>query len=70
MIRRRAKAVGSKTAIGCHRFTATDNSSHVKNGGMLEKDQRMAAPSSPKTTNLDDRSSDQITLDEVERIAI
>jgi hypothetical protein len=48
----------------------TDNSSDMKNGGMLEKAQRMATPSSAKTTNLYDRSSDQITLDDVERIAI
>jgi hypothetical protein len=35
----------------------------------FEKAQAMAAHESPKTTKLYDRTSDQITLDEVERIA-
>jgi integrase/recombinase XerD len=43
---------------------------HLENGGTLEKAQQMAAHESPKTTKLYDRTSDAITLDEVERIAI
>jgi len=42
----------------------------LENGGTLEKAQQMAAHESPKTTKLYDRTSDTITLDEVERIAI
>jgi hypothetical protein len=38
--------------------------------GTLEKAQQMAAHESPKTTKLYDRTGDEITLDEVERIAI
>lgn len=70
MIQRRAKAAGLKTAIGCHSFRATGITNYMENGGTLEKAQQMAAHSSPKTTKLYDRSSDAITLDEVERIAI
>ncbi len=43
---------------------------YLENGGTLEKAQQMAAHESPKTTKLYDRTSDAITLDEVERIAI
>jgi hypothetical protein len=36
----------------------------------LEHAQAIADHESPKTTGLDDRTSDQVRLDEVERIAI
>jgi hypothetical protein len=39
-------------------------------GGTLENAQAMAAHESPRTTKLYDRTDDEITLDEVERIAI
>jgi integrase/recombinase XerD len=38
--------------------------------GALEKAQQMASHSSPRTTKLYDRTNDQITLDEVEKIQI
>jgi integrase/recombinase XerD len=38
--------------------------------GALENAQAIANHESPKTTKLYDRTSDQITLDEVEKIAI
>ncbi len=41
-----------------------------QNGGTIEKAQAIAAHESPKTTKLYDRTNDQITLDEVERILI
>jgi len=40
-----------------------------KNGGAIENPQAIAAHESPRTTKLYDRTS-EITLDEVERIAI
>jgi site-specific recombinase XerD len=70
MIQRRAKQAGIRTSIGCHSFRATGITNYLENGGTLEKAQQMAAHESPKTTKLYDRTSDQITLDEVERIAI
>ena len=39
-------------------------------GGTLENAQTMAAHESPRRTKLYDRTGDEITLDEVERIAI
>ena len=70
MIRRRAKAAGIKTLVGCHSFRATGITVYLENGGTLERAQAMANHESPRTTKLYDRTSDQITLDEVERIAI
>lgn len=69
MVRRRAKAAGIETAIGCHTFRATGITVYLTNGGTLEKAQQMAAHESAKTTKLYDRTDDAITLDEVERIA-
>src|SRR5947209_14240132 len=69
MVRRRAKAAGIETAIGCHTFRATGITVYLTNGGTLEKAQQMAAHESAKTTKLYDRTNDAITLDEVERIA-
>ena len=68
MVRRRAKAAGIETAIGCHTFRATGITVYLTNGGTLEKAQQMAAHESAKTTKLYDRTNDAITLDEVERI--
>lgn len=70
MVRRRARAAGIETAIGCHSFRATGITIYLANGGTLEKAQQMAAHESAKTTKLYDRTSDAITLNEVERIAI
>jgi site-specific recombinase XerC len=70
MIRRRAQQAGLRTLIGCHSFRATGITNYLENGGTLEKAQAMANHESPRTTKLYDRTRDQITLDEVERIMI
>ncbi len=70
MIKRRAKAAGVSELVCCHTFRATGITVYLQNGGTLEKAQQIAAHESARTTKLYDRSSDQITLDEVERIAI
>lgn len=70
MIRRRAKAAGIKTQIGNHTFRATGITAYLQNGGTLEHAQQIAAHESPRTTKLYDRTRDQITLDEIERIVI
>jgi integrase/recombinase XerD len=70
MIKRRAEAAGLSEAIGCHTFRATGITAYLENGGTIEKAQQIANHESPKTTKLYDRTSDKITLDEVERIVI
>jgi integrase/recombinase XerD len=42
----------------------------MQNGGNLEHAQQIAAHESPRTTKLYDRTQDEISLDEVERIRI
>jgi integrase/recombinase XerD len=70
MIKRRAKKVGLGDRICCHTFRATGITAYLENGGTVEGAQAIAAHESPRTTKLYDRTSDEITLDEVERIAI
>ncbi len=70
LIRRRAKAAGIETKIGCHTFRATGITAYLKNGGRLEVAQQMAGHESSRTTGLYDRRDDEVSLDEVERIAI
>jgi len=70
MIRRRTAEIGYKIKLGCHVFRATGITAYLEAGGTLENAQAMAAHESPRTTKLYDRTSDAITLDEVERITI
>ena len=70
MIQRRAKQADIKTAIGCHTFRATGITNYPDHDGTLEKAQQMASHSSPRTTKPYDRTNDQVTLDEVEKIRI
>ena len=70
MVQRRAAAIGLQVSIGCHTFRATGITAYLDNGGSLENAQAMAAHESPRTTKLYDRTDDQITLDEVEKIGI
>jgi site-specific recombinase XerD len=62
MVKRRAQGAGLPSSTSCHTFRAT--------GGTIENAQAIAAHESPRTTKLYDRTSDEITLDEVERILI
>ena len=70
MIRRRAKAAGIDADMCCHTFRATGLTNFLANGGTLENAQVMADHASPRTTRLYDSTGDEITFDEVERIAI
>jgi integrase/recombinase XerD len=70
MVRRRTAEAGFKGKLGCHVFRATGITAYLEAGGTLENAQAMAAHESPRTTKLYDRTGDEITLDEVERINI
>jgi site-specific recombinase XerD len=70
MIQRCAATLGMKLKIGCHTFRATGITAYLEGDGTLENAQLMAAHESPRTTKLYDRTGDEITLDEVERITI
>lgn len=70
MIGRRALAAGIGTKLGNHSFRATGITAYLKNGGTLEKAAAMANHASTRTTQLYDRRSDEMSLDEVERIRV
>jgi site-specific recombinase XerD len=70
MIKRRARTAGLPSSTCCHTFRATGITAYLENGGTIENAQAIAAHESPRTTKLYDRTGDEITLDEVERIAI
>lgn len=60
----------AKDAKGPLFRTVRDRTAYLKNGGMLETAQQMTAHESPRTTGLYDRRSDDVSLDEVEKITI
>ena len=70
MIKRRAAAADLPRSTCCHTFRATGITAYLSNGGTLEHAQRIAAHESSRTTSLYDRRSDDITLDEIERIIL
>ena len=70
MIKRRARDAGLPGSTCCHTFRATAITAYLDNGGTIEKAQAIAAHESPRTTKLYDRTSDDITLDEIEKIMI
>ncbi len=70
MVKRRARAAGLSTNTCCHSFRATGITAYLENGGTIENAQAIAAHESPRTTKLYDRTRDEVTLDEIERIVI
>jgi integrase len=54
----------------CHTFRAAGITAYLLNGGTIEGAQAIVAHESPRTTKLYDRTADDITLDDVERIVI
>ena len=70
MIKRRAVAAGLSSKIGCHTWRATGITAYLQNGGALEHAMRIACHESARTTKLYDRTSDEVSLDEIERVRI
>lgn len=69
-VKRRIQAVGLSPRICCHAFRATGITAYLENRGTVEKAEQIARHESPRTTKRYDRTSDEITLDKVERILI
>ncbi len=70
MIKRRTRQADLPENICCHTFRATGITTYLENGGTVERAQQIAAHESPRTTKLYDRTQDEISLEEVERIRI
>ncbi len=70
MIKRRAFDARLSDKIGCHTWRATGITAYLQNGGSLEHAMRIACHESARTTKLYDRTSDAVSLDEIELIRI
>lgn len=70
MIKRRAKQAEVSEEMCCHTFRATGITAYLDNGGTLEHAQRIAAHESARTTKLYDRTGDEVSLDEIEKVQI
>ena len=62
-------APGLLASTRCGTFRATGITAYLENGGTIENAQAIVAHESPRTTELRGRTSDEITLDDVERLA-
>ena len=70
MVQRRARAVGLPASISPHSFRGTGITEYLRNGGDLETAARIAGHESTRTTQLYNRTADDLTLDEIERVRI
>ena len=70
MIRRRPADAGLSPTLCCHTFRATGITAYLLNGGTWGHAQAIVCHESVRTTKLYDRRSDQVSLDEIERILI
>jgi integrase/recombinase XerD len=70
MVRRRCREAGLGERFGCHTFRASGITNYRKRGGSLEMAQQMAGHACADTTRLYDRSMDEVSVTEVERIQI
>lgn len=68
MIKRRALLAGIKEDVSPHSFRGSGITLYLESGGSLEHAQAIADHASPRTTKLYDRTGDQLSLDEIERI--
>jgi len=70
MIKRRVGDAGVSLEVRCHTFRATGITEYLRNGGTVEKAAQIAAHESTRTTQLYNRTDDELTLVEIERIVI
>jgi integrase len=70
LVEKRARTSGILKRVCCHSFRATGVTEYMNLGGTIEIAQRIAGHTSPSTTRIYDRSGDQLTLQEIERVQI
>ncbi len=70
MVKRRALAAGLPADTCNHTWRATGITAYLQNGGSLEHAMQIACHESARTTKLYDRTSNDVSLDEIERIRI
>ena len=69
MVKRRVKAAELGDAAN-YTFRASGITAYLLNGGTLERAQAIAGHESPRTTQLYDRTADDITVEDIERIKV
>ena len=70
MVKRRAVAAGLPADVCNHSFRATGITEYLSHDGSLEMAAQIAGHASTRTTQLYNRTNDQLTLGEIERIRI
>ena len=70
MVKRRVTAAELGVAANCHTFRASGITAYLLNGGTLERAQAIARRENPRTTQLYDRTADDISVEDIERIRI
>ena len=70
MIRRHASWAGLSEKTCCHTFRATGITLYLDGDGRIEHAQKIACHESPRTTKLYDRTGDEVSLEEIERVRI
>ena len=70
MIKRRARDAGLPKKITNHSFRGTGITEYLRNGGVQEIAARIAGHESTRTTQLYNRTHEELSLDEIERIHI
>jgi hypothetical protein len=68
--RKRAKAAGFLTPVGCHTWRRPASTIYLEIDGRLEHARQMAGHEYARTAKLQHRTKDEITLSEVERIRL
>jgi len=68
--KRYARRAGVTQRICCHTFRATEITAYLRAGGTLERAAAIAAHESTRTTQLYNRTDDEISLDEIAWIVI
>ena len=70
MIKRRVRDAGLPGEITNHSFRGTGITEYLRNGGIQEIAARIAGHESTRTTQLYNRTHEELSLDEIERIHI
>ena len=68
MVKRRVKA--AELGNAANSFRASGITAYLLNGGTLERAQAIAEHESPRATQLYDRTADDITVEDIERIRV
>ncbi len=70
MLKRRVRDAGLPDEISNHSFRGTGITEYLRNGGDLEIAARIAGHESTRTTQLYNRTHEELSLNEIERIHI